>query len=423
MIVYNSKHQQITLEEKPFSSGGEGEVYKISSPSSKSDTYCVKLYYENKRTDDRHRKIEFMVNNPPQVLEKNGTKIGWPVDLVFLNNSFAGFVMPLAFPDSKKLSILIGLNLRNNLDPIWRKFDRKLGRYALVARLKLINNISIPIFLLHNTGKYVFQDFKPDNVLITHNGRVTLCDMDSIQISNGGKLMFPGTAATLEYAPPEYHNKNVGKTQDKPVTKSWDNFTIAVVFYQLLFGIHPFAVTPKDLPEGESNDLSSNIANGLFPFGSRSNKIAVIPKPHEKFNLVPPELQSYFRSAFSFAVNMRPGAQAWGELVHKYICSAGDVPRPESVPDPKTTTSSAPKPPKPKPKPSQPKPKPSQPKPESPQPKPKSPQPKLDTSSAIEEYNASLRHDKFWKIFRIAILTCYILGMLVFTIYLIIGCM
>ena len=101
--------------------------------------------------------------------------------------------------------------------------------------MKLINNISIPIFLLHDTGMYVLQDFKPDNVLITHNGMITLCDMDSIQITSENKMSFPGTAATMEYAPPEYTNLNVGKSENVPVDTSWDNFTIAVVFYQLLF--------------------------------------------------------------------------------------------------------------------------------------------------------------------------------------------
>lgn len=325
MIVYTSKNEKLILEDEVLSSGGEGAVYMINSPSSYRSRCCVKIYYDKKRTDDRRKKIEFMVANPPQMIERNGSRIGWPLDIVFLDGGFAGFIMPLAFPDSKKLTVLTGLTLSRRLDGQWRKFDRSLGKYSLVARMKLMNNISIPVSLLHDTGMYVLQDFKPDNVLITHNGMVTLCDMDSIQITQRGRVLFPGTAATMEYAPPEYTNSNVGKFSDIPVEVSWDNFTMAVVYYQLLFGIHPFAVTPKDLRDGESNEISINIAKNLFPFGPNRDKLAVIPKPHNNLTVIPPKMQSFFINAFSGIPSSRPGAKDWGELIYHYISEAGDV--------------------------------------------------------------------------------------------------
>lgn len=340
MIVYNSKQEKITLDDEALSSGGEGAVYGIKAPSSYRNTCCVKIYYDNKRTEERHRKIEFMVKNPPATIERKGCKIGWPLDMVMLNGKFAGFVMPLAYPDSRKLTILTGLTLSKRLDESWQKYDRRNGKYSLVARMKLINNIAIPIFLLHATGMYVIQDFKPDNVLITHNGMVTLCDMDSIQITKAGQLLFRGTAATMEYAPPEFANLNVGKHADVPVDVSWDNFAIAAVFYQLIFGIHPFAVTPKRMKDDENNELSTNIARLLFPFGANAGQVAVIPKPHNNFKVVPAEMQSFFIKAFSDNVVSRPGAQDWGKLIHRYISEAGDVPMPTPKPAPKPSTTS-----------------------------------------------------------------------------------
>ena len=340
MIVYNSKQEKITLDDEALSSGGEGAVYGIKAPSSYKNTCCVKIYYDNKRTEERRRKIEFMVKNPPETIERKGCKIGWPLDMVMLNGKFAGFVMPLAYPESRKLTILTGLTLSKRLDEQWQKYDRRNGKYSLVARMKLINNIAIPIFLLHATGMYVIQDFKPDNVLITHNGMVTLCDMDSIQITKAGQLLFRGTAATMEYAPPEFANLNVGKHADVPVDVSWDNFAIAVVFYQLIFGIHPFAVTPKRMKDDENNELSTNIARLLFPFGANAGQVAVIPKPHNNFKVVPAEMQSFFIKAFSDNVMSRPGAQDWGKLIHRYISEAGDVPMPTPKPAPKPSTTS-----------------------------------------------------------------------------------
>ncbi len=337
MIVYNSKREKIILDDEALSSGGEGAVYRIKSPSSYCNIYCVKIYYKKKRTEDRRHKIEFMVKNPPKMIERNGSKIGWPIDVVLLNGGFAGFIMPLAFPDSKELTVLTGLTLSKRLDSSWQKYDRKLGKYSLVARMKLMNNISIPIFLLHDTGMYVLQDFKPQNVLITHNGMVTLCDMDSIQITNANKILFHGSAASPEYAPPEFTNLNVGKFADIPIDISWDNFTIAVVYYQLLFGIHPYAVTPKKLKDGESNELSINIAQKFFPFGPNANQLAVIPKPHNNFKVIPVEMQSFFVKAFSSVVSSRPNAKDWRILIHKYISEAGDVQMPEVKPAPKVT--------------------------------------------------------------------------------------
>ena len=99
------------------------------------------------------------------------------------------------FPDSKKLTILILPKLKRTLKTEWYKFDKEYNiKYALVSRMKLINNIAIPIHILHSTNKYVLKDFKPDNVLVTSTGKVTIVDMDSIQICENGRLLFPGTA-------------------------------------------------------------------------------------------------------------------------------------------------------------------------------------------------------------------------------------
>ena len=41
--VATSSNTRILLDDKPFASGGEGEVYQITSPASYAE-YCVKLY-------------------------------------------------------------------------------------------------------------------------------------------------------------------------------------------------------------------------------------------------------------------------------------------------------------------------------------------------------------------------------------------
>lgn len=198
--------------------------------------------------------------------------------------------------------------------------------------MKLINNIAIPVHILHSTGKYVLKDFKPQNVLITSDGLITMVDMDSIQIAEGNKILFPGTAATPDYMPPEFYQKGIGRTVDDVITPSWDTFALGVVFYQLLFGIHPYAATPRNLQEDSTNDISHNIATGLFPFGVNGDMVKVRPVLHNNFMQLPDEFQKLFIRTFSDNLKQRPTAEEWGKYVYQEICKA-NIPEP-LIPEP-----------------------------------------------------------------------------------------
>jgi len=335
MIVQSPKYGKITLADTPINSGAEGVVYQIISPSNLARN-CVKIY--KKPTPQRADKIRFMVDNPPAQIERPGIKIGWALDTILQNNQFVGFMMPLAFPDSKELISLTSTKISKNLDANWQKYDRQHGKAALVARLKLMNNIAIPIYSLHQTGKYVLRDFKPQNVLVTHSGQVTLCDMDSIQIAGGQRILFHGSANTEEYTPPEYTNNGVGKSLTDILEKSWDNFALAVVFYQLLFGLHPYTGTPIMQKDANNCAIAQNIADDLFPYGNNRNKLQIIPPPHKKFEVLPPVIQDLFKRSFSLNVTNRPTAEEWGRTIHEIIITVGPIPEPPLPEEPPTTT-------------------------------------------------------------------------------------
>lgn len=354
MIVYNSKHERIILSDEAFASGGEGEVRSITSGPTSIKNACVKIYYAKHRSKQRENKIKYMVRNPPSSLAGEGFLIGWPLDYINdAKGNFLGFVMPLAFPDSKPLITLTATKLSKKLGPEWHdKYDRSNGKRALVSRMKLICNISIPIHILHSTGKYVIKDFKPENILVTHTGKVTVVDMDSIQISEGPKLLYPGEVMTPNYLPQECYTRNIGKDVTKPLNKTWDYFAIGVVFYQIMFGLHPFVVTPKVQRDKNCNEIHLNIAQNLFPFGPNSNKIKSYPSLHDKFRILPKQLQDLFSRSFSEDANKRPGAQEWGKCVHALVKAAGPIPTPAPKPSPKPSPKPAPKPsPRPTPKP------------------------------------------------------------------------
>lgn len=315
MIVYTSSKEKVTLEDAPLASGGEGEIRQIISCPVKYGTVCAKLYFKPHQTVEKEKKIQYMVDNPPKIIVGKGSMLAWPVETLYTEQKdFIGFLMPMAFPDSKKLVILTPPKLKASLKIEWAKFDKERNlKMALISRMKLVNNIAIPIHCIHETNKYVLKDFKPDNVLVTPTGKVSIVDMDSIQICDNGKLLFEGSAATLEYIPPEFY-KGVGQNKNVPLDKSWDNFAISVVFYQLIFGLHPYVCTPVTDAE-ESHTISYCISENLFPFGNNNSRVASYPKLHENFKVIPEPVRQLFIRAFDNKPDNRPSAMEWGKTI------------------------------------------------------------------------------------------------------------
>ena len=337
MIVYTYKKEKIVLADEPFAAGGEGEVRRVISCPSEYSNNCAKLYFKPKQTEDHEKKIRFMVENPPSNIVGDRMMLAWPIETIYAKKSgqFLGFLMPTAFPNSRKLVILTTLRIKKAHKTEWYKFDKERDKKdALVSRMKLINNIAIPLHLLHETNKYVLKDFKPDNVLVSPTGEVTIVDMDSIQICDSGKLLFPGTAATEEYVPPEFYNSGVGRDSSIPLSKSWDNFAVAVVFYQILFGLTPYALTPKTHTE-DSNTIPYCISHNLFPFGKNASEIQMVPKPHYNFNVIPQPIKDLFIRAFGDSPEDRPQVMEWGKTINTVIRSIPNCP-PPTPPQPPT---------------------------------------------------------------------------------------
>ena len=55
-ITLGNSKQIIQLEKKPFAAGGEGELFRIVSPSAYRQL-VVKLYFKDKRTEKQAKKL------------------------------------------------------------------------------------------------------------------------------------------------------------------------------------------------------------------------------------------------------------------------------------------------------------------------------------------------------------------------------
>lgn len=312
-IVNTELGQQIKLEDKPFQTGGEGELYKIVTPHNLTN-HCVKLYYQQYQNDQRESKLKYMVNHKPETLtDGSNFNICWATDVVYRQNKFAGFVMPLAFTGGIQLYELCTIKVRKNIDAIWhQKFDRSKSD-TLPNRLKLCVNIAIAIHNIHSTKNYVLVDMKPQNVLVTPEGKVSIVDLDSIQIAENGNVIHQGHVATPEYVPVEGNRLNPSVNF---IPETWDRFSLAIIFYELIFGLHPFVATSTGIYENITT-IDESIKNGLFVYGSKSQYLQ-LPSLHNNFNLLPQKMKDCFINALDKGhnnPNARSTAKEWGEVI------------------------------------------------------------------------------------------------------------
>lgn len=310
MIFYNRENEAIQLITIPLGSGGEGNIYQIETI--KYRHFVAKIYHLRSNTEEKQAKLEYILANKP-LLENDYTVI-WAEDLLFdSNGNFAGFLMKMA-QGSFDLTSLAGLYLSNKMGGEW---EQKFGRNSIQGfknRIKLCYNIAAAIQQIHASKKYVLVDLKPENIKINLSGQVNIIDIDSMQIQNeNNELLFPAEKLTGEYSPAESQNLDF-KTEIIPET--WDRFSLGVVFYKILFGLHPFAGTGK----AEYNNLVSHtqkIQAGLFPNGVNRSNFEVIPKPHENFKVLSEDAQLLFLKCFDKGFlnpELRPSPKEWCQV-------------------------------------------------------------------------------------------------------------
>ncbi len=299
----------IQIEDKPFAAGGEGELYHIISPA-KYRSSVAKIYFPEKRTIKQAKKIQYLIQNPPELaLHEGHQAVVWLQDSVYENDTFLGFIMP--FAKGAKLEILCSNRIPKSYINSWKRFSLKQSA-SRDLRLKICFNIATAVYQIHKTQKYVLVDLKPENVIIQPNGLVSIVDIDSVQVVENGRLVYPARVATPEFSPPEYYGEaKPGKTI---IFETWDRFSLAVIFYKMLFGIHPYA--GSSLPPLDKHvSLQDKIEHGLFVHSpAKKQSFKVIPPPHQAFYDLPVHLQNLFIRCFDYGhTNLyeRPTANEW----------------------------------------------------------------------------------------------------------------
>lgn len=316
-VFYVWQHDELTRLEvgAAIGRGGEGTIYSITAPQEWLG-YCIKEYVEKYRTAAKEAKLQFMVDHPPEPLHYANGKLCWPVALAYDAgfSEFVGYVMPLAYTNSQELYLLSNLT-NKRLGAQWQPyFDQ--SEESAHKRLNICVNLCTSVQLLHQDTNYAIVDFKPQNIMFTADGKVALVDLDSLQIraDESGEPHY-GRVNTLEYTPPEGANITV---KDTLVNKSWDEFSLAVILYQILFGIHPYMATFAP-PFEQLNSLGDKIQQNLFVHGQGQRHLSALPSPHNRFNLLHDDIQQLFRISFDNRTDYRASATLWQETLAQHI--------------------------------------------------------------------------------------------------------
>jgi len=316
LSVYTKKSKEkLILSKKPFASGGEGHLYKIIAPHAFTNS-VVKIYHPNKLTPTKEVKIEYLLKHPPKAANK--ASIVWIQDSIRdTQGNFIGFLMP--FIKGEKLEILCTPKLPKKLANTWYRFHKE-AENSLDLRLKVCYNLAAAVHQIHASERYVLVDLKPDNVIITLDGLVSLVDLDSVEVVENGQKLFDAPVATPEYTPPEYYKKD--QKNDPTQQQAWDRFSMAVIFYKLLMGIHPFAGSfnaPYDL----ANTLAQKIEQHLFVHNPNVSAYKrSIPPPHQSFYSLGNGLQNLFLETFakgSLQPALRPTAHVWCSAIMQHL--------------------------------------------------------------------------------------------------------
>ena len=320
-MIYKGTASNYDLTNK-IASGGEGEIYEINGITEK----VAKIYKPDHRTTELENKLSYMLKKKPN--PETLKQLAWPLDIVYDNTGFAGFIMNK-------------LNVKDNLEDISVYGDPYLAKITLKERLIIAQNICTVITDIHNLG-YVFGDFNPRNIGINMStGHVAFFDTDSYHVKTSNEV-FRCKVACPEYVAPEllYKIDREGLKEDcyanvslDSFTKQTDYFALAIHIFKLVNnGCSPFCGVSKD-----SSQITAAIATSVASPGlgakaikNRNYCFANGKMPFAELilnkNEHPKTLSKYFDEVFDFSPNInysnntpsRPTAEEWRIVLDDY---------------------------------------------------------------------------------------------------------
>ena len=248
IIIGTSSGANYFLEEE-IGRGGQGRVFSI-----KGGKYAFKLI--GKKTSSKaqllKRKISYIKTRPIEDLP-----ISRPIEQV--EGNALGYIMEMA-TDMIPIEKLIKPDPTKDFTLWWNETG------GLEKRISILKGIAETLAKLHSRG-FVYGDFSLSNIFVSKDKEYSeIFFIDSDNITNTSKV---GTAVyTLGYAAPE-----IIKTDNHPPTSGYDTYTddfsFAIIAYQLLTLNHPFI---GDYVNDGEPELEEKAFLGKIPWVNHSSE-------------------------------------------------------------------------------------------------------------------------------------------------------
>lgn len=322
MKQFTGLNGQVYTTNNLLGKGGEGAVYAIDG----MPDYVLKEYLPGKTNRTKERKIYIMASIYKNLPQSAMRQVTWPVDAVYSNGRFAGFVM--ASVSGKK-----DINYLYSPDPSLN------GGIGIEGRIVIAKNLCVAVNAVHKIGQ-VCGDLNPKNVLADPaTGGVTLVDTDSFQIKgtaqDGKVLFFPCEVGLPEYFPYELQMRiksgngkslsDIASASNPAFTQETDLFALAGHIFRLLMnGFDPFAVATSPTTNRQSSIAApqpvENIVNGCFIYAVPV--VGLRPPPlAPDYSYIPKYIADMFYKAFIAANSdpkLRPTAEEWHNALGRF---------------------------------------------------------------------------------------------------------
>ena len=287
--VYTESNVKIRIM-KEIGHGGEGHVYKTSSP------FLAKIYKAEKITNQIKSKIELMLKKR---IECDG--ICYPVaGLYNVQHEFVGYLMPLAKGKSLQSAIFIPRVFKKNF-PFWKKRDLVELAITILQKIDYLHNRNI-----------IIGDINPGNIMMVSSKEVYIVDTDSFQIED-----FPCPVGMTNFTAPELQ-KHDFHTFLRSMGN--ENFAVATLLFMLMLPGKP----PYSQQGGE--DPVSNIINMDFsyPFKGESNKKTPDGPWRNIWSHLPRYIKEMFYCTFKkdekYSTEVtRPSVEQWLAAFNRYL--------------------------------------------------------------------------------------------------------
>ncbi|QCE42402.1 protein kinase domain-containing protein [Psychroserpens sp. NJDZ02] len=282
--------------EKEIGSGGQGKVFSV-----KGGKYAFKLI--GKKTSSKSqrlkRKISYLKTRPLEDLP-----ISLPIEQIEGNG--LGYIMELA-TDMISLEEFIKPNPEIDFTLWWQETG------GLKKRISVLEKIAKTLSDLHSRG-FVYGDFSLSNIFVSEDK-----DYSEIFFIDADNITHESRVGTAVYTP-GYAAPEIIKTDDHQPKSGYDtytdNYSFAIIAYQLLTLNHPFI--GDYVNEGEP-ELEEKAYLGMIPWVNHTkDDINVASSGIPTSLTISKKMMDAFQQTFEKGINQkfkRTSAFKWQEIL------------------------------------------------------------------------------------------------------------